>query len=139
MTNEERFWIKLARMDNGCWEPTNKPTSKGYVQVRTAWRRGQLAHRVAVELATGQPIPEDLEVDHLCKNRRCCNPSHLEVVTRTENNRRTDGTVLTLQAAEEIRTLYAAGDYTQDELARRYGISCGHVGHIIRGLYWRAS
>lgn len=45
------------------------------------------AHRYAYERWAG-PIPEDLELDHLCRNRRCVNPAHLEPVTRQENLRR---------------------------------------------------
>lgn len=45
------------------------------------------AHRLAYELAKGE-IPSGLQIDHLCRNRRCCNPEHLEAVTRLENVRR---------------------------------------------------
>jgi len=43
-----------------------------------------MAHRVAWELIRG-PIPSDMTIDHLCRNRGCVNPVHLEVVTATEN------------------------------------------------------
>lgn len=47
----------------------------------------RLAHRVAYESVFG-PIPDGLEIDHLCRNRACINVSHLEVVTHAENMRR---------------------------------------------------
>jgi hypothetical protein len=43
-----------------------------------------MAHRFAYELLVG-PIPEDLELDHLCRVRHCVNPAHLEPVTHLEN------------------------------------------------------
>src|SRR5690606_15320894 len=103
MDNEEKFWSKLVVTENGCREPTTTATSNGYIQVRTAWRRGELVHRVAAELASGEPIPEGMEVHHECNNRRCARPSHLRVVSSTENNRLKDETVLNHQTTEEIR------------------------------------
>lgn len=50
-------------------------------------RRNFRAHRVAYVLAKGA-IPDGHTIDHLCQNRRCCNPAHLEAVTASENVRR---------------------------------------------------
>lgn len=77
-----------ARVDFGdCWEWTGFVNVNGYGKAGRGW-----AHRVVWATLVG-PIPEGLVLDHLCKNRRCVNPDHLEPVTQLENNRRGDGTV----------------------------------------------
>lgn len=65
------------------------PGVQGYGHISEGGRRGRilLAHRVAWEIENG-PIPEGLQVDHLCRNRKCVNPAHLEIVTQRENGRR---------------------------------------------------
>ena len=61
-------------------------TDRGYGSV---WHAGKqrLVHRAVWEQSVG-PIPADLTIDHLCRNKRCVNVAHLEVVTRSENSRR---------------------------------------------------
>ena len=79
-----RFDRKLILGDpNGCW------LWGGYVDRITGYGsfNGTSAHRFAYETFTG-PIPEGKEIDHLCRVRECCNPRHLEPVTRSENLRR---------------------------------------------------
>ena len=72
-----------------CWEWERAQNSKGYGIV---WVGGklQLTHRVVYEEIIG-PIPAGLDLDHLCRNRACYNPEHLEPVTRKENVRRGKG------------------------------------------------
>lgn len=69
-------------MPTGCIEFTGS-SSEGYGQVRRDGRPA-LTHRVAYEMVRG-PIPHGLTLDHLCRNTVCCNPAHLEPVTRGEN------------------------------------------------------
>lgn len=78
----ERFWAKVAQADSGCWEWTAGRDPKGYGRFKA--EVGTLAHRVTYLTLVGSHA-EGLELDHLCRNRACCNPAHLEPVTRREN------------------------------------------------------
>jgi hypothetical protein len=80
----DRFWARVEKTD-GCWEWQGK-LNQGYGVV---WDSGRVrqAHRFAWELLRGA-IPDGLTLDHLCRNRRCVNPGHLEPVTAVENTMR---------------------------------------------------
>lgn len=71
-----------------CIFHTNKPQLNGYVRLRKNGKR-YYAHRLIYEENFG-PITNDYEIDHLCKNRGCINPEHLEMVTSKENKRRSN-------------------------------------------------
>lgn len=72
--------------ETGCWEWTGAKTGVGYGEVRWEGRTCSV-HRLVHELLIG-PIPQELELDHLCRVRHCANPDHLEPVTHEENMRR---------------------------------------------------
>jgi len=77
---------KMAGFTSPCWLWTGATRRDGYglIRVKSIYRR---AHRVAYEELIG-PIPAEMTLDHLCRNRNCVNPDHLDVVTRGENTRR---------------------------------------------------
>lgn len=78
----------MEKVPGGCWLWTGA-TVRGYGKL-TRGGRGEghvLAHRLSYELLIG-PIPDGLQIDHLCRVRNCVNPDHLEAVTQLENIRR---------------------------------------------------
>ena len=84
LTVEERFWVKVEKTDY-CWDWTGSRASQGYGQAYIAPPNVKVqAHRFAYEQLVG-PIPKGLTIDHLCRNRMCVNPAHLEPVTCREN------------------------------------------------------
>ncbi len=111
----------LEDPDTGCWIWQLGKTAAGY---GARWDKNEervlLAHRRYYEQEHG-PIPPGLEIDHLCRNRACVNPEHLEAVTRTVNVRRGLGAKLTLEAVQTIRA--ARGTKRAADLATEYGIA----------------
>jgi hypothetical protein len=91
-------------------------------------------HRLAYQLTMGQ-IPDGLVIDHLCRNRRCCNPAHMEPVTNGENVHRGNG----IYARNGRKTHCAKGhEFTpENTLRRKHGRGCRECGRIeSRRRYW---
>ncbi len=86
----DRFWSKVDRSGDGCWQWRGYVAPNGYGQFiahsdeKSKVRRTLWAHRAAFVLMRG-PIGDDLYLDHLCRNRGCVNPAHLEPVSAREN------------------------------------------------------
>ncbi len=76
-----RFWEKV-KIGHGCWEWT--AAQKGGYGTFWVSPTTMVAHRFSYEEVWG-PVPEELELDHLCRNQLCVRPSHLEAVTHREN------------------------------------------------------
>lgn len=96
LTEAQRFWTKVDfsgpppeyRPELGsCWPWTGSTTGAGYGKFYGTNNPDRYAHRWAYEFCAG-PIPEELELDHLCRTVLCVRPDHLEAVTHQENVQR---------------------------------------------------
>ncbi|MGW4406574.1 hypothetical protein ACWEJ6_21270 [Nonomuraea sp. NPDC004702] len=83
----DRFMSKIRVTDGGCWEWTRGRQLAGYGYFNMGGR-SLLAHRASLMLWAPDMEINGLQVDHLCRNKPCVNPWHLEPVTQVENLRR---------------------------------------------------
>lgn len=98
----KRFMSKVAiDPSTGCWNFTSTNKTTGYGRI--SWHgRSRDAHAISYLKHHGQ-VPDGLEIDHLCRNRGCVNPAHLEAVTHRENLARA-GAPFSAHAALRART-----------------------------------
>lgn len=101
-----RFWRKVDQQGptwNGslCWNWTASKSRKGYGAFWDGANRQ--AHRVAYELVRGK-IPTSLQIDHLCRNRACMNPAHMELVDSRTNTLR--GESFAAREARQTRCIH---------------------------------
>lgn len=106
---------------------------KGYAMVNVNGTTAK-QHRINYEAKYG-PIPDGLQIDHLCRQRDCCNPDHLEPVTPAENSRRGLSTKLTVDDVRGIRKLLREG-LGHTEIGRRFGVTAGAIYRIAKGTGW---
>lgn len=98
----ERFIPKVRVIPcGGCWEWTASLQPSGYGQIHGPDGQTLYTHRYSYELAYG-PIPEGLYIDHVCRNRACCNPMHLRAVTPQVNATENSTSRAALYAARTV-------------------------------------
>lgn len=145
----DRFWEKVNRGDeNACWPWLGAKRNGGY---GAFWLRGklELAHRVAWELASGRSVGEGKVIMHACDSRTCCNPTHLQEGTQSENlqdmvrkGRKSDQagskhprTDLIDDDIREIRALAARG-VKRVRIALQFRTTRAAVDSIVQGKTW---
>lgn len=146
---------QIVDKETGCWNWGRPVDSFGYgiFNVRTdankrGWR-SERAHRWSWEIANG-PIPARKCILHHCDNPACCNPDHLFLGSKSDNNkdRLSKGRYVGTQAAGEQN---GNAKFTAEQVAkmkaerpgptaakRQYGISKRQYYRIINGVYWKA-
>lgn len=112
-----------------CWEWMGSKNKYGY-----GVHKGRLVHKSYYEDIYGR-LSSGIFLDHLCRNRWCVNPDHLEPVDNKENIRRSPHTKLSKELAEEIKALVSNG-LSYRKIAAEYGVSKTTVELIVKGKLW---
>lgn len=118
MNAVERFWPKVDRRGpDECWEWRGTRSPKGYGMFAVDRRAAKPAHRFAYTEMVGA-IPSGLVIDHLCRNRACCNPAHMEPVTNKENVLR--GVGITAECARKTACIYGHPFTAENTVMKRH-------------------
>jgi hypothetical protein len=141
------FWSKvdIPADQAGCWRWTQTTNENGYGRF---WNDGgwRAAHRFAYRLVKG-PIPDGLQVRHMCHNRLCCNPEHLDIGTAKDNaqdaidaGRFTRGSANGNAKVNDTIAAYIRlnpDKLTGRQLAEKFGVSPATVSGVRNMRIWR--
>lgn len=120
----ERLLRKRSISENGCWEWTGHVSKNGYGMTHVGSRSGGqkrpqvYVHRESYRIHVGA-IPDGMDLDHLCRNRKCFNPDHLEPVTRRENVARGIGPQKLSEVNGSKRFCKNGHEFTEENTIRR--------------------
>ena len=145
-----RLWRRVTRtIREECWPWNGKVNRGGYGRLGLGGRCGRpiLAHRLAWELTHGS-VPDGLFVLHTCDNPRCCNPAHLWLGTRGDNNRDREAKGRGRRALGErngkaklsrtqVLEIRRRDKEDRGGLAAEYGVNRSTISHVIARRFWR--
>lgn len=132
-----------------CWVWTGWRTSTGYGGIDLDGKKKLKAHRAAYMVWKDWDLLPEHDIRHMCHNRLCCNPHHLQTGTRKENINDSvrDGRIplgeaktqakLTDQTVLEIRRMWPGKGYTQQQLADRYGVTISVICEVLHRKVWK--
>lgn len=144
--NRHNFWLKVKVSDE-CWPWQEGLSDPGGYGKTTVDDTSEYAHRVAWELFHNEKIPDGMCVLHTCDNPPCCNPFHLFLGTKGENNtdRANKGRSNNVRGEKhwnaripdtvivQMRELYATGNYTHKQLGEIFHTSTAYVSKVLNG------
>jgi hypothetical protein len=139
--------LKRVNIDlkTNCWMWIGSKGSRGYGRIKVEGKY-QSAHRISYLVFKGE-FEKGKEIDHLCRNRLCINPSHIEQVTHLINMQRVPkdlrggnrgGKGYKLNKEQVIEILLLNGKMSKAEIGRKYNVSDVHINHILRGNRWKS-
>lgn len=148
---EDRFWEKVEKKADACWEWKASKYFNGYGQFFDGNRK-ICAHRFSYKITYGD-ISDDLLVCHRCDNRGCVNPSHLFLGTQADNMRdmllkgrkvvgdmsgtKNGRAILDTEKVVKIRRMFAS-KVSIAQIARVYGVGETTISHIIYNRTWKS-
>jgi len=129
----QRFWNKVKKSNN-CWLWIASVNYKGYGEFRFK-KKLVKAHRFSYEISKGF-IPKDMTIDHLCRNRACVNPEHLECVPMKENVLRG----ISFSAINSRKTHCKRGhEFTKENtIIRKLGRECRICKKMLDSIYGKS-
>ncbi len=139
-----KFHTKYIKVESGCWETTLVRSGCGYAYLRINSIK-YLMHKLSYFIHNGE-WPGNLMVRHLCNNKKCCNPDHLELGTPRDNwnDRKQAGLKnigcrgLTIDVVNEIREKYLTGKYSHITLWQEYKdyVDLSAISAIVSNNSW---
>ena len=127
--------VQLGKNPNDCWNWIGSINPKTGYGKKQWFGKTWLAHRWMWTMLFGS-IPKNLTIDHTCRNRKCVNPHHMELVSMIENQRRGSAAKLTVEQVRKIRGIeIRRGD--RNRIAKQYNVSPMTISDIRSGRSWK--
>ena len=123
--------------DTGCWVWTGPTNKAGYGVMLRLHGQAHLAHRAFYEFFFGE-LDHSVPVHHLCRNKACVNPAHMEGTPQHIHSRIHAGTQLTSRDVNLIRWLVVHKEMTAREISLEYGFSLAATEGVVSGKSWRS-